>query len=71
MNPERKMKSKPSLLVFKFFLATVWTESQTHYALCSEEDEGAIYIKFTVATGVCDAIVSIAYEDHSSNRLMR
>jgi hypothetical protein len=71
VNPIRKMKSKPSPLVFQFFLATVRTESQTHYALCSGEDDGAIYIKITVATGGDDATTPVAYEGHSSNGPMR
>jgi hypothetical protein len=69
--PARKMKSKPPPLVSQFFLATVRTESQTHYALCSGEDDGTIYIKITVTTGVDDATMLIACEDHSSNGLIR
>jgi hypothetical protein len=65
------MKSKPSPLVFQFLLATVWTESRTHYALSSGEDDGAIYIKIRVATGAGDATTPVAYEDHSSNGPMR
>jgi hypothetical protein len=71
VNLARKMKSKPSPLVFQFFLAAIRTESQTHCALCLGEDEGAIYIKIIVATGVGDATTPIAYEDYSSNEPMR
>jgi hypothetical protein len=67
VNPTRKMKSKLSPLVFQFFLATVRTESRTHCALSSGEDDGAIYIKITVAMGTCDTTTPVAYEDHSSN----
>jgi hypothetical protein len=59
MNHVRKMKSKPSPLVFL-----------THYSLYLEEDNGAIYIKITVATGAGDATTLVAYEDHSSNGSM-
>jgi hypothetical protein len=65
------MKSKPPPLVFQIFLATVRTESRTHYALCSGEDVGAIYIKIIVAMGGDDATMPVAYEDHSSNMPMR
>jgi hypothetical protein len=71
VNPARKMKSKPSPLVFQFLLATVWTESRTHYAPSSGEDDGAIYIKIRVAMGAGDATTPVAYEDHSSNGPMR
>jgi hypothetical protein len=71
VNPARKMKSKPSLLVFQFFLATVRTESRTHYALYSGEDDGVIYIKISIATGGDDATTPVAYEDNSSNGPMR
>jgi hypothetical protein len=52
-------------------MATVRTESQTHCALRSGEDDGAINIKITVATGMGDATTSVSYEDHSSNGPMR
>jgi hypothetical protein len=68
---KKKTKISPPPLVFQFFLTTVWTKSRTHYALCSEKDEGAIYIKITVATGVGDATTPVAYEYHSSNGPMR
>jgi hypothetical protein len=69
--PCKKNEIKTPPLVFQFFLATVWTESRTHYALYSGEDNGAIYIKITVATGVGDTTTPVAYEDHSSNGPMR
>jgi hypothetical protein len=71
VNPARKMKSKPSPHIFQFFLAIVQIESRTHYALSSGEDDGTIYIMITVPTGGDDATMSIAYEDHSSNKPMR
>jgi hypothetical protein len=66
-----KSKPPPPPLVFQFFLATIWTELRTHCALCLGEDDGAIYIEITVATGAGDAITPVAYEDHSSNEPMR
>jgi hypothetical protein len=69
--PCKKNKIKTSPLVFQFFLATVQTESRTHCALCSGEDDGAIYIKITVATGGDGATMPVAYEDHNSNGPMR
>jgi hypothetical protein len=68
--PYMKNKIKPPL-VFQFFLATVRIESLTHCLLSSGEDDGAIYIKITLAMGVGDTTTLIAYEDHSSNELMR
>jgi hypothetical protein len=68
VNPARKMKSKPSPL-FHFFMATVWAESQTHYALCSGEDNGAIYIKISVVTGEDDATMSVAYDMPIATRI--
>jgi hypothetical protein len=65
------MKSKSSPFVFQFSLATVWTETQTHCALSSGEDDAATYIKITVATGAGDTTTTVAYEDHSSNGPMR
>jgi hypothetical protein len=65
------MKSKPFILVFQFFLATVRIESRARCALCSGDDDGAIYIKITVAMGTGDATTLVAYEDHSSNGPMR
>jgi hypothetical protein len=69
--PWKKNEIKPFPLVFQFFLATVRTVSQTHCALCSGEDDDAIYIKIIVTIGGDDATSLIAYEDHSSNELMR
>jgi hypothetical protein len=69
--PYKKMKSKSSPLVFQFFLDIVGTESRTHCALWSGEDDGAIYIKITVATGGDDATMPVAYKDHHSNGPMR
>jgi hypothetical protein len=69
--PCKKIEIKTSLLVFQLFLATVRTESRTHYALCSGEDECAIYITITVATSMGDATTPVAYEDYSSNGAMR
>jgi hypothetical protein len=69
--PCKKNEIKTFLSYFQFFLATVWTESQTHCALCSGEDDGAIYIKITVATGAGDATTPIAYEDQNSNGPMK
>jgi hypothetical protein len=69
--PCKKNKIKTYPPFFQFFLAIVRTESQTHCALSSGEDDGAIYIKITVATDAGDTTAPIAYEDHSSNRLMR
>jgi hypothetical protein len=71
VNHARKMKSKHSPHIFQFFLATVWTESRTHYALCSGEDDCAIYIKISVATDGDDTTTPIAYEDNNSNGSMR
>jgi hypothetical protein len=71
VNPARKMKSKPSALVFQFFLATIRTESRTNCALSSREDDGAIHIKIKVATGVGDATTPVAYEYYSSNGPMK
>jgi hypothetical protein len=71
VNPTRKMKSKLPPLVSQLFLAIVRTELRTHYALCSWEDDGAIYIKISVATGGDDATMPVAYEDNSSNGLIR
>jgi hypothetical protein len=71
VNPTRKMKSKPSPLVFQFFLAIVQTELRTHYALYSREDDVTIYIKISVATGGDKATTPVAYEDNSSNGPMR
>jgi hypothetical protein len=65
--PYKKNEIKTFLLVFQFFLATVQTESRTHYALYSGEDDGIIYIMITVAMGMSDATTPVAYEDHSSN----
>jgi hypothetical protein len=65
------MKSKHSPLVFQFFMATVRTESRTHCALFSGEDDGAIYITIIVAMSAGDATVPVAYEDNSSNGPMR
>jgi hypothetical protein len=70
VNPTRKMKLKPSPLVFQFCLATVRTESRTHCALYSREDNDAIYIKITVTTDTGDGTMLVAYEDHSSNKSM-
>jgi hypothetical protein len=70
--PGKKTEIKTSpALVFQFFLATIRTESRTHCALSSGEDDGALDIKITLATGVSDTAMPIAYEDHSSNGLMR
>jgi hypothetical protein len=52
-------------------MATVRTESRTHCALFSGEDDGAIYIMIIVATSAGDATVLVAYEDNSSNGPMR
>jgi hypothetical protein len=71
VNPARKMKSKPSPLVFQLFLATVRTKSRTHCALYSGEDDDAIYIKISVATGRDGATTPVAYEDNNSNEPMR
>jgi hypothetical protein len=71
VNPARKMESKPSPLVFQFFLAIVRIELQTHYALYLGEDNGAIYKKITVAMGVGDITMPFTYEDNSSNEPMR
>jgi hypothetical protein len=71
IEPCKENEIKTSPLVFQNFLATVWTESRTHYALCSGEDVGAIYIKIIVAMGGDDATMPVAYEDHSSNMPMR
>jgi hypothetical protein len=71
VNPARKIKSKPSPLIFQFFLATVQTELRTHCALCSGEDDGAIYTTILVATGGDGATTPVAYEENSSNELMR
>jgi hypothetical protein len=48
--PYKKNEIKTFPLIFQFFLATILTESRTHCALCSGEDDGAIYIKITIAT---------------------
>jgi hypothetical protein len=69
--PCKKNEIKTFPLVFQYFLATVRIESRTHCALCSGEDECNIYIKITVAMGTGDATTPVAYDDHSSNRLMR
>jgi hypothetical protein len=71
VNLARIMKSKPSALLSQFFLANIRIESRTHCALYSGEDDVAIYIGITVATGVGDATMPVAYEDHSSNGPMR
>jgi hypothetical protein len=67
----KKNEIKTFPLVSQLFLVAVRTEWGTHCALCSRKDEGTIYIKITVATGVGDATTPNAYEDHSSNRPMR
>jgi hypothetical protein len=69
--PYKKNEINPPPLVFQFFLATVWTESQTQCALCLGEDEVTIYIKITVATGAGDITMHVAYEDHNRIGLMR
>jgi hypothetical protein len=69
--PCKKNEIKTFPLIFQFFLATVRTELWTHCALCSGEDDGAIYIKITIATGRDDATTPVAYEEHSSNGPMR
>jgi hypothetical protein len=69
--PCKKNEIKTFPLVFQFFLATIRTESRTHCALCSGEDDGAIYIKIIIAMGRDDATTPVAYEDHSSNWQMR
>jgi hypothetical protein len=68
--PYKKNEIKTFPLIFQFFLANVRIESRTHCALCSGKDDGAIYIKITLATGRDDATMPVAYEDHGSNRLM-
>jgi hypothetical protein len=69
--PYKKNEIKTFLLVFQFFLPTIRTELQTHYALYLGEDDSAIYIKITIATSAGDTTAPVAYEDQSSNRLMR
>jgi hypothetical protein len=61
------MKSKPSPLVFQFFLATARTDLRNHCALSSREDDDAIYVKIIVAMGAGDATMPVDYEDHSRN----
>jgi hypothetical protein len=68
--PYKKNEIKTFPLVFQFFLATEQTESRTHCALSSGEDDSAIYIMITIAMGMGDATTPVAYEDHSSNGSM-
>jgi hypothetical protein len=69
--PCKKNEIKTIPPCFSIFPGTVQTESRTHYALCSGEDDGAIYIKITVAMGAGNTTTPVAYEDHSSNGPMR
>jgi hypothetical protein len=57
------MESKPPPFFFQFFLATIQTKLRT----LLKEEEGAIYIHTTVATGAGAVTMPIASKDHNNN----
>jgi hypothetical protein len=69
--PHKKNELKTFPPYFSIFHGHRTDRVTNSHALCSGEDDSAIYIMITAAMSAGDATTPIAYEDHSSNGPMR